>query len=207
MSMISACKSPRVTALLTLAAVALILSASPAEAKKAKTIPTGTNASFTLDSLTFYGNFDNSPPGCAIAHPVIHTQNGGCAGGKGTFADPITFAVAPQVQGRVKPGERIYIPSLQKYFIMEDDCTASGPGGPAVQGQGCDGELKSGVNEFDIWIGATSKGDNPGGKASNGQMSSCEDRLTASNVTVIMNATVGQPVNTTPLLNHGKCIH
>ncbi len=200
--MYSTCKSPKVAVLLTLIAVALILSASPAEAKKAKTIPTGVNASFTVDSITYYGNFDNSPPGIAIAHPVIHTG----AGGKGTFADPITFAVAPQVQNKVKPGERIYVPSLQKYFVMEDDCTSSGPGGVAVQGQGCDGELKAGVNEFDLWIGATSKGDNPGGKATNSQMSNCKDTLTASNVKVIMNATAGQPVNTTPLLNKGKCI-
>jgi hypothetical protein len=174
--------------------------------KTAKPIPTGKNASFTLDSMTFYGNFDNSPPGCAIAHPVIHNQNGGCAGGKGTFQDPITFAVAPEVQNKVPPGEIIYIPSLQKYFIMEDDCTSSGPGGVAVQGQGCDGELKAGVNEFDLWIGATSQGDNPGGNASNSQMTKCEDKLTASNVKVIMNAADGQPVNTTPLLHHGKCI-
>lgn len=197
----SACKPSKVVGLLTLTAVALILSA-PAEAKTAKTIPTGTNASFTLDSLTFYGDFDNSPPGNDIAHPVKHSG----AGGVGTFADPITFAVAPQVQNKVKVGEIIYIPSLQKYFIMEDDCTSSGPGGVAVQGEGCDGELKNGVNEFDIWIGATSKGDNPGGSASNSQMSRCEDTLTASNVKVIMHATSGQKVNTTPLLNHGKCI-
>ncbi|HLJ85215.1 MAG TPA: hypothetical protein VKZ53_00240 [Candidatus Angelobacter sp.] len=183
-----------------------VLAAQGAAKKRAKTIPTGSNASFTLDSMTFYGNFDNSPPGCAIAHPVIHNQNGGCAGGTGTFKDPITFAVAPQVQNKVHAGEIIYIPSLQKYFVMEDDCTSSGPGGVAVQGQGCDGELKAGINEFDIWIGATSAGDNPGGNASNNQMTSCEDRLTASNVKIILNATSGQPVNTAPLLNHGKCI-
>jgi hypothetical protein len=37
-------------------------------------------------------------------------------------------------------------------------------------------------------------------------MTSCEDTLTASHVKVIMNATDGQPVNTEPLLNNGKCI-
>lgn len=175
--------------------------------RTAKTIPTGTNASFTLDSMTFYGYFDNSPPGTDIAHPVKHSG----AGGVGTFADPITFAVAPEVQNRVPPGTIMYIPSLQKYFIMEDDCTSSGPGGEPVQGDGCDGELESGVNEFDLWIdGDPHKGakDNPGSGSGNNDnnMTDCEDTLTASNVKVILHATSGQPVNTAPLLNNGKCI-
>jgi hypothetical protein len=175
--------------------------------KTAAPIPTGTNASFTLDSMTFYGYFDNSPPGTAIAHPVIH----GGAGGVGTFDDPITFAVAPEVQNKVPPGTIMYVPSLQKYFIMEDDCTSSGPGGVPVQGQGCDGELASGVNEFDLWIdGDPHKNapDNPGSGSGNNDnnMTNCEDTLTASKVKVIMHATDGQPVNTKPLLNKGKCI-
>ena len=176
-------------------------------AKTAKTIPTGTNAQFTLDSMTFYGFFDNSPPGTAIAHPIIHSG----AGGVGTYQDPISFAVAPEVQNRVPAGTIIYIPSLEKYFIMEDDCTSSGPGGTPVQGQGCDGELKNGVNEFDLWIdGDPHKNarDNPGSGSgnNNNNMTDCEDTLTADKVKVIMNATDGKPVNTKPLLNNGKCI-
>jgi hypothetical protein len=176
-------------------------------AKSAKPIPTGSNATFTLDSLTFYGYFDNSPPGTDIAHPVLHSG----AGGVGTFDDPITFAVAPQVQNKVPPGTIMYVPSLEKYFIMEDDCTSSGPGGPPVQGQGCDGELANGVNEFDLWIdGDPHKNapDNPGSGPGNNDsnMTSCEDTLTASKVTVILRAKSGQPVNTKPLLNKGKCI-
>jgi hypothetical protein len=193
--------------------VAFAVLATAAFAKKHKTaapIPTGKNATFTLDSMTFYGWFDNSPPGCGIAHPVIHTAKGGCAGGVGTFEDPITFAVAPEVQNNVPPGEIIYIPSLQKYFIMEDDCTGSGPGGVAVQGQGCDGELEDGINEFDLWIDGAPAGtpDNPGAGPGNtdNNMTNCEDTLTASKVEVIMNATNGQPVNTAPLLNNGVCI-
>jgi hypothetical protein len=191
--------------------VVLLATAEVASAKKkthpATPIPTGTNANFTLDSMTFYGFFDNSPPGTAIAHPEIHSG----AGGVGTFQDPISFAVAPEVQNKVPPGTIIYIPSLQKYFVMEDDCTASGPGGAPVQGQGCDGELASGVNEFDLWIdGDPHKNapDNPGSGSGNNDnnMTSCEDTLTASKVAVIMNATDGQPVSTKPLLNNGKCI-
>jgi hypothetical protein len=94
---------------------------------------------------------------------------------------------------------------------MEDDCTSSGPGGAPVQGQGCDGELENGVNEFDLWIdGDPHKNapDNPGSGSGNNDnnMTNCEDTLTASKVKVIMNATDGQTVNTKPLLNNGKCI-
>lgn len=196
-----------VCALVVLAFATAEVASAKKKHKTAKPIPTGTNASFTLDSMTFYGYFDNSPPGTAIAHPVIH----GGAGGVGTFDDPITFAVAPQVQNKVPPGTIMYIPSLQKYFVMEDDCTSSGPGGVPVQGQGCDGELASGVNEFDLWIdGDPHKNapDNPGSGSGNNDnnMTNCEDTLTASKVKVIMNATDGQPVDTKPLLNNGKCI-
>jgi hypothetical protein len=200
------------TGVCLLAALALAATAEAATSKKkaanstAAPIPTGQNASFVLDSMTFYGYFDNSPPGTAIAHPVLHSG----AGGVGTFADPISFAVAPEVQKSVPPGTIMYIPSLQKYFIMEDDCTDSGPGGVAVQGQGCDGELLSGKNEFDLWIDGdpkTTAKDNPGAgtKNTDKNMTSCEDKLTASKVTVIMNATEGQPVDSTPMLNNGTC--
>jgi hypothetical protein len=105
----------------------------------------------------------------------------------------------------------MYIPSLQKYFVMEDDCTGSGPGGVAVQGQGCDGVLKQGQNEFDLWIGGVPKvtPDEPGSgtKNNNNNMTSCEDTLTANNVQVIMNASSGKTVNTAPLDNNGVCIH
>src|SRR3984957_523517 len=195
-----------VCALVALAFATAEVSAAKKAAGKAKTIPTGTNATFVLDSMTFYGYFDNSPPGTAIAHPVLHSG----AGGVGTFADPITFAVAPEVQKNVPPGTIMYIPSLQKYFIMEDDCTDSGPGGVAVQGQGCDGELLSGKNGFDLWIDGdpkTNAVDNPGAGTGNTDknMTSCEDKLTTSKVTVIMNASDGKAVDTTPMLVNGKC--
>ena len=196
-----------VCALVALAFATAEVESATKKAKKAKTIPTGTNATFVLDSMTFYGYFDNSPPGTAIAHPVLHSG----AGGVGTFDDPITFAVAPEVQNKVPAGTIMYIPSLKKYFIMEDDCTSSGPGGVPVQGQGCDGELKAGINEFDLWIDGDphkNAADNPGSGSGNNDsnMTDCEDTLTASKVTVIMNATDGQPVNTAPLDKNGKCI-
>src|SRR5581483_6416833 len=64
---------------------------------------------------TCYGWLDNSPPGAAIAYPQIHSK----AGGKGTYSDPVTFATD---SAELKPGTKVYVSYLKKYFIMEDDC-------------------------------------------------------------------------------------
>jgi hypothetical protein len=78
----------------------------------------------TMATLTFYGARDNCPPGGDIAHPTIHKL----AGGTGNWADPITFAGA-DLKGQGVPyavGQKVYVPSLQKYFIMEDQCEEVG---------------------------------------------------------------------------------
>ena len=77
-----------------------------------------------LMTITFYGFPDNDPPSKDIAFPAIHAQ----AGGTGTFDDPITAAVAtPENGGRITPGTRLYVPSLQKYLIIEDSCASCAP--------------------------------------------------------------------------------
>jgi hypothetical protein len=68
----------------------------------------------------------------------------------------------------------------------------------------------SGKNEFDLWIDGDPKPhakDNPGSGPgnTNKNMTSCEDKLTADKVKVIMNASDGKPVDTTPMLNNGTC--
>ena len=90
--------------------------------------------------LTFYGWWDNTPPGAGISFPKIHKT----AGGKGTFADPITFATATQ---ELKPGTKVWVPRVKKYFIMEDsceECTAD------WNGHGPDGGPK--LRHIDLWI-------------------------------------------------------
>src|ERR1700754_3955905 len=86
-------------AVVSACALAMVLAAGAEAASSQKkshstaaAIPTTKDAQFTVDQITFYGYFDNSPPGLAIAHPVLH---GGTAG-IGTFENAITFAVAPQ---------------------------------------------------------------------------------------------------------------
>src|SRR5262249_43160072 len=73
--------------------------------------------------VTWHAAADNDPPGSReIAYPksddypTIHDE----AGGKGTFADPITAAVKDT--GTFPIGTRIYYPAVKKYFIVEDSC-------------------------------------------------------------------------------------
>lgn len=144
--------------------------------------------------LTFFGWFDNTPPSGDIAHPVIHNS----AGGRGTFADPITLATATQ---EMPVGTKIYVPRFKKYFIMEDDCqeceadwTGHGPdGGPNLR-------------HVDLWVG--------GKNGSPFDSINCEDALTRTNDdgSVLLEPVIANPASTevfdpTPLFNEttGEC--
>ncbi|MDX8033779.1 RICIN domain-containing protein [Lentzea sp. BCCO 10_0856] len=143
---------------------------------------------------TFYGWYDNTPPGGGIAYPQIHNS----AGGKGTWSDPITFATSSK---EAKPGTRIYFPRVKKYFIMEDSCSSceqdwngNGPnGGPKLW-------------HFDAWVGGK------GGNAMN--VIDCEDALTnyhADGKPVMEETIINPPsnltVDSTPIFNTstGEC--
>ncbi|HEV2638789.1 MAG TPA: hypothetical protein VGX23_26815 [Actinocrinis sp.] len=88
--------------------------------------------------LTFYGWYDNTPPGCA-------TASGGCAGGTGTYSDPITFATD---KSEAPTGTIIWVPRVGKYFVMADDCTECDQD---WSGQGPDGGPK--MWHFGLWLG------------------------------------------------------
>src|ERR1700749_3388374 len=66
--------------------------------------------------LTYYGWYDNTPPGCGISYPTDHS----CAGGTGTYSDPITMATS---KSEAPGGSIVYVPRVEKYFAMESDCT------------------------------------------------------------------------------------
>ncbi|MBV8148501.1 MAG: hypothetical protein JO092_05365 [Candidatus Eremiobacteraeota bacterium] len=119
---------------------------------------------------TFYGWWDNSPPGGAIAHPVIHPT----AGGDGSYCDPTTFATEPTKaeNKRIPYGTRIYIPFLRKYFIREDDCTPSGPKSGSGS-NGCYGLW------FDNWIGGNAQTKKPA-------LFDCEVHLTPAGKTDVI---------------------
>lgn len=176
--------------LTVLAAVALVFSGAVLPAAASSASPSASQQTF----LTFYGWWDNTPPGADIAHPVLHNT----AGGTGTFADPITFATSTK---EVKPGGKIYVPRVGKYFIMEDDCeecnadwNGHGPnGGPMLA-------------HFDLWLGG--KGGDPI------KAIQCENALTHYNADntptmepVIVNPDANQKVTPDPIFNTqtGEC--
>jgi hypothetical protein len=138
--------------------------------------------------LTFYGWWDNTPPGGDISYPKLHST----AGGTGTYADPITFATSTS---EISAGTRVYVPRVKKYFIMEDSCeecsadwSGNGPnGGP-------------GLRHIDLWLGG--KNGNPFDAIN------CEDALTHYNADntpvlepVIVSPANNEVVDSTPLFN------
>ncbi len=130
--------------------------------------------------VTFYGWADNSPPGGAIAypksdgHPTLHET----AGGTGTYADPITFATD---KAEFPVGTRLYVPFIEKYVIMEDDCVE------------CDSDWTSSHKwHIDLWM-------NSNGTENTSSLTSCEDRWTRDSTSVEIDAPDGRMVTTTPL--------
>ena len=145
--------------------------------------------------ITMYGWYDNTPPSDTISYPTLHKV----AGGTGTYADPITYA---SDKAETPPGTKIYVPRVQKYFIMEDDCEECDAD---WKGHGPDG----GPNmwHFDLWLG---------GKGGNAISAiECEDALTNYNPdntpkleSVIVNPPSSETVSSAPLFNTstGACI-
>jgi hypothetical protein len=132
--------------------------------------------------LTGYSWWDNTPPGsAAIARPVIHSK----AGGKGTYKDPITIAVGYKLVGGsarldYPPGTRFYLPSIQRYAIVEDICGD----GPKPHLTGCKRGHK-GLPWLDIYV----DGRKAGRKASD----ACMRRITGVQ-TFIINPHKDHPV-------------
>jgi 3D (Asp-Asp-Asp) domain-containing protein len=123
--------------------------------------------------ITFYAAKDNDPPGSrSIAFPgTLHDE----AGGSGTFADPLTFAA---VEGLFEPGTKVYVPDVQRYFILEDTCAT------------CSG------SQIDLWTGP----------ADDNGVISCEEALTRdSSRPYEVNPPAGLPVVAGDLYHSGKC--
>lgn len=133
--------------------------------------------------LTGYSFQDNTPPSSAtVSAPILHKV----AGGTGTFTDPITVAVpghASDGDMAWKGGTRFYLPTVQRYVIVEDSGAS-----PAPSGQ--DGHL-------DMWV------DGQGGSKS--ASDNCMDRITGTGIPAIMNPPPGKPVLVGPITSNGTC--
>ncbi|HLZ57483.1 MAG TPA: hypothetical protein VKR06_11090 [Ktedonosporobacter sp.] len=171
-----------ITALAAVAVCSLFLGVGFVHAANAT--PAAAQATTRSMYVTFYGWPDNSPPGNAIAYPVKHSG----AGGKGTFSDPITYATD---KAELAIGTIVYVPYVQRYVIMEDDC---------VQ---CDSDWSHGHKaHIDLWVG--------GKGAPSSAVINCEDALTQNgNVSVIVHPASNLKVSSIPLFNSSTraCYH
>lgn len=164
----------------------------------------------TFAYLTAYGYPDNTPPSAGIAYPAtstttfpnnstgtgIHTS----ASGTGTYSDPVTTA---DYTGMLPAGAEIYVPSDQKYYIVEDSCTecrsditGSGTNSDGTLGVGQDGG--PGLVHFDRWVG--------GDGEDFADVVACEDQMTGENqyggplmTPIVVNPASDEPVNTNPI--------
>jgi hypothetical protein len=123
--------------------------------------------------VTAYTWYDNDPQGAAIADPVLHSR----AGGTGTYADPVTLAVAA---GAYSAGTRFYLPHVRRYFMVEDTCAACGQRSIWV----------------DMWI--------DGRSGSFSDVQDCANRLTGDHV-IELDPPAGRPVDPSPLFSRSGC--
>ena len=140
---------------------------------------TGPSGRTANTEVTFYGAYDNDPPGsAAIAYPVKHSE----AGGTGTYADPITFAADPDYMA---VGTLVYYAPLRKYFVMEDLCAP------------CQDEYQANRHpHIDFYTGGFDSG-----------VTACQASLTPSGlIAVEVSPPPGRAVDTTPLYSNGRCI-
>ena len=178
---------------LLMAASALALSlVSPAASANALTFGASPHAhggrareSQTLNvNVTSYGYNDNDDGNgnygtAQIAYPQIHSE---ATEDTGTYDHPATFATDP---GEFAPGTRIYVPYLQKYFIMEDGCAE------------CSSDWQNGVHHVDLWMGPASMQPEPA-------LDDCEGSITQSS-DITVDPDPGLPVDTTPMFSDGQC--
>ena len=129
--------------------------------------------------ITGYGWPDNDPAGAAIAFPgqALHDQ----AGGTGTYQDPITFAGDP---ADTPVGTMIYVPTVQKYFVMEDTCAdAMASHSDSVW--------------VDLWVGGS-------GSDNVNAIYGAESAITSSSAQIIVDPDPNLPVSSTPLFGEGN---
>jgi hypothetical protein len=128
--------------------------------------------------VTGYSWYDNDPPGsAAIAYTDVRGRTE--AGGTGTFEDPLTVA-APV--GGLPKGTKVYIPHLERYGIVEDECATS-----HSAPDGCTADV-------DVWV--------DGRDLPEATVDQCMSDLTGDHPFVV-NPAAGKPVRSGPVCGGG----
>jgi chitinase len=161
----------------------------------------GTDGTTLTVAVTSYGFPDNDDGsghyGTAViaypqsdGYPTLHDE---ATEGSGTYDDPITFAAAIDAtegnNAKFPPGTRIYVPYLEKYFMLEDQCAD------------CDQGTNGNAYHIDLWMGPSS----PTSADSAQSIEACEGSITHDSEQIILNPTANHPVDTTPLYQNGTC--
>eukprot|EP00026_Physarum_polycephalum_P020104 Phypoly_transcript_22479.p1 GENE.Phypoly_transcript_22479~~Phypoly_transcript_22479.p1 ORF type:complete len:188 (+),score=36.94 Phypoly_transcript_22479:55-564(+) len=137
--------------------------------------------------ITSYGWNDNDDGSGGYGNDIIafpDVKHGHAVETQGTYNDPCTFATNTK---EIPKGTRIYVPHVQKYYILEDECAE------------CDSDWSKGRYHVDLWIGPN-KATEPAGPLYN-----CEGAITRDSATIIVNPDANQPVNTNKIFINGKC--
>jgi len=154
----------------------------------------GANSQTSKMTVTFYGFTDNDDGNgkfttSVIAYPKkdgFPTHHNGTTEGAGTYNDPITFATGKKAidDGTFPVGSIIYVPFLQKYFMLEDECAS------------CK------TDHVDLFLGRTHDPNEKRG----GPTEQCENKLTPDGkVDIILKPSSSLPVDTTALFENGQC--
>ena len=183
------CVSPTTTKIPKTTKIAVPTSAAPAPTIVIPPV-SGIEKLVTGVYITFYG-FDDNDNGQGtyavntISDPVIHQV---ATEDLGTYDNPTTFA-GDEKYRFTKAGDIIYVPRVQKYYIMEDTCRE------------CTADLNnSNKNRIDLFMGGNTQVQGP-------PLISCEEAYTLDPFTdsIILNPKKTYPVSTTPLFANGVC--
>jgi|GEM_PF-4422964 len=163
------------------------------------TVPTPTSTSTTSTSgsggggtlqatyFTSYGYNDNDDGfghygTAAIAYPT--SRHPIATEGLGTYTDPISFATDPR---ELPPQTMIYVPYLQKYFVMDDGCVE------------CTRDWNSGLKwRTDLFMGGNTV------LQPEPALANCQAFITRK-ANMYINVGPGYQVDTTPLFLGGVC--
>jgi hypothetical protein len=132
--------------------------------------------------VQFFGWPDNQPAGNAIAYPKSagYPTKHDVASGVGSYADPISFGGDPAT---FAPGTILYVPYIEKYVIMEDECTSC-----ATQAQ------TTHRPQITVWMASTAS-------TPTAAFASCEMSWTKDEITAIESPSAVLVATTSPLFD------
>lgn len=156
-----------------------------------RTILDGEQREITTAFVSASSHYSHTPAGPKqLAYPVLHTVSGGT----GTYANPITAAVGVSTASGTPvldypAGTRLYIPTLRRYFLVEDVCSTTTPpqDGPCHALKTAGNAAPPGATTWiQVWI------DGQSGTAE--QVKECATSLSAGLTTVVVNPKPSLPV-------------